>query len=81
MSRTRIQGASCSGTMVAGRHQPEMQEYSLAEAIGWGEEIRLWIGCSRQRHALAHLNGHHLHDIGVSPDDAAREAAKHFWQR
>jgi uncharacterized protein YjiS (DUF1127 family) len=36
---------------------------------------------SRERHALAELDDHLLADIGVAPDAAACETAKHFWQR
>jgi uncharacterized protein YjiS (DUF1127 family) len=45
--------------------------------------IGLWSARSRQRRALqdlATLNAHLLKDIGVTPDEAAREAAKWFWQ-
>jgi len=44
-------------------------------------EIGLWVALSRERHALAELNDHLLADIGITPDAAAREAAKPFWQR
>ena len=39
-----------------------------------------WISLSRQRRALAELDAHLLRDIGVTPYDAAREAAKPFWR-
>jgi len=45
--------------------------------------IKLWIERSRQRKALADvadLSGWLLRDIGVSDEDARREAAKWFWQ-
>jgi uncharacterized protein YjiS (DUF1127 family) len=45
--------------------------------------ISLWCARSRQRRALANLiepNSHLLYDIGVTPDQASREAAKWFWQ-
>jgi len=44
-------------------------------------EIGVWFGRSRERHALAELDHRLLADIGRSPDAAAREAAKPFWQR
>jgi uncharacterized protein YjiS (DUF1127 family) len=47
-------------------------------------EIRRWIARRRERRALgelAVLNGHLLRDIGVSVEDALREAEKPFWQR
>ena len=33
----------------------------------------------RQRRALANLPDHLLHDIGVTRDQAAREASRPFW--
>jgi uncharacterized protein YjiS (DUF1127 family) len=39
-----------------------------------------WIGRRRQRHDLAHLDHRLLIDIGVTPEEAAREAAKPFWR-
>ena len=45
--------------------------------------IRLWIARSRQRRHLGELaawDDHILKDIGVSRDDALREAAKPFWR-
>ena len=46
--------------------------------------LRLWIERSRQRRHLAELaawDDHLLKDIGVSRDEALREAAKPFWQK
>jgi uncharacterized protein YjiS (DUF1127 family) len=46
--------------------------------------IRLWIARSRERRHLAELAGwddYVLKDIGVSRQDALREAARPFWQR
>ncbi len=34
----------------------------------------------RDRTLLARLDSHLLRDIGIEPDEAAREAAKPFWQ-
>jgi uncharacterized protein YjiS (DUF1127 family) len=34
----------------------------------------------RDRAQLAKLDSHILRDIGIAPEDAAREAAKPFWQ-
>jgi len=42
-----------------------------------------WIARRRQRHALgdlAEFNRHLLKDIGLSHEEAQREAAKWFWQ-
>lgn len=35
---------------------------------------------ARQRRALAHLDRRLLRDIGVTPEQAEREAARPFWQ-
>ena len=46
--------------------------------------VAIWIERSRQRRAikeLARLNSRYLEDIGVSKDEALREASKPFWQR
>jgi uncharacterized protein YjiS (DUF1127 family) len=41
--------------------------------------VALWLARRRQRRDLAELDAHLLKDIGVSPGEAAREAAKPFW--
>jgi uncharacterized protein YjiS (DUF1127 family) len=52
---------------------------------GLASTIRQWVARSRQRRALreiAESNDHHLlKDIGVSQEEAFREADKPFWQR
>jgi uncharacterized protein YjiS (DUF1127 family) len=56
--------------------------FSLTQSLA--ATIRLWIARSRQRRHLAALvtwDDHLLKDIGVSRDDALREAAKPFWQK
>ncbi|MEM7239778.1 MAG: DUF1127 domain-containing protein [Pseudomonadota bacterium] len=40
---------------------------------------RLWRHRIRSRHDLAELEPHQLRDIGVTPEDARREASKPFW--
>jgi uncharacterized protein YjiS (DUF1127 family) len=55
---------------------------SPTAAAAW-HTLWTWIGRHRQRKALAELarlNGHLLRDIGISQEDALREAAKPFWQ-
>jgi uncharacterized protein YjiS (DUF1127 family) len=42
--------------------------------------VTLWQSRSRQRHALAQMDGRLLRDIGLTPDDAQRESQKPFWQ-
>jgi uncharacterized protein YjiS (DUF1127 family) len=47
---------------------------------GWPRVMGAWIERSRQRHALAELDGRLLEDIGVTRAQAAREIAKPFWR-
>jgi uncharacterized protein YjiS (DUF1127 family) len=44
----------------------------------WHALLR-WAARARQRRDLAELDAHLLKDIGVTPGQAAREAAKPFW--
>jgi len=39
----------------------------------------LWRALARERRALATLDPHMLRDMGISEGDAAREAARPFW--
>ena len=39
-----------------------------------------WQRRSNQRHALAELDQHRLHDIGLTAADVAHEVAKPFWR-
>ena len=52
---------------------------------GLASTIRRWAARSRQRRALREIaenNDHHLlKDIGVSQEEAFREADKPFWRR
>lgn len=41
--------------------------------------IQLWVERSRQRSILRQLDEHLLRDIGLSREEALREAAKPFW--
>jgi uncharacterized protein YjiS (DUF1127 family) len=52
-------------------------------AVDWLAALGVWAARSRQRMALADLvdDDHLLKDIGVSRQDALREAAKPFWKR
>jgi uncharacterized protein YjiS (DUF1127 family) len=40
-----------------------------------------WMDRARQRRILAELDSRRLFDIGVTPEAAAREAAKPFWRK
>jgi uncharacterized protein YjiS (DUF1127 family) len=56
---------------------------TASAAAAWGV-FRRWCGVvlarRRQRIELAALEDHLLKDIGVSRDEAAREAAKPWWR-
>jgi len=43
------------------------------------QTLRTWLWRSRERHALARLDNRLLADIGISKDEAMREAVKLFW--
>ena len=45
----------------------------------WGSAIRTWFERGRQRRALAELDDRLLRDIGVTFEQAKREAARPFW--
>ncbi len=42
--------------------------------------VLLWSQRSRTRNALTHLSDASLRDIGLTPEDAHREAGKWFWR-
>lgn len=56
----------------------EIRARQAAFAHLW-HTLALWFGRHRQRHDLAALDAHLLKDIGVTPGEAKREAAKPFW--
>jgi uncharacterized protein YjiS (DUF1127 family) len=45
------------------------------------ETMAVWIVRRRQRQALAELDDHLLDDVGLSREQAYREAARPFWKR
>jgi uncharacterized protein YjiS (DUF1127 family) len=70
-------------TPIVSRARPanESKTDGLAMRVVMHLEKRLsWVVRSRQRRALAELDKRFLDDIGVSPDEARREAAKPFWR-
>jgi uncharacterized protein YjiS (DUF1127 family) len=75
---------SCAQTAVGPcRHgvPPAGAEAHLRRAV-FGlllHSVSRWFARSRQRRDLAELDAHLLRDIGVTPGEAAREAAKPFW--
>ncbi|MCK5777354.1 MAG: DUF1127 domain-containing protein [Rhodospirillales bacterium] len=42
--------------------------------------LNVWEARLRQRQHLARLDARILDDMGMTPEDAARESAKPFWQ-
>jgi uncharacterized protein YjiS (DUF1127 family) len=44
------------------------------------QTLRMWLWRSRERHALGRLDNRLLADIGISRDQAMREAVKLFWR-
>jgi uncharacterized protein YjiS (DUF1127 family) len=59
------------------------QSVSSSSVGGWLRTLRFWINRSRQRKQLGELaefDSYRLKDIGVSREDALREAAKPFWR-
>ncbi|HHI75677.1 MAG TPA: DUF1127 domain-containing protein [Gammaproteobacteria bacterium] len=42
--------------------------------------LKLWYQRARQRRRLAQLDEHLLRDIGITPEQARREARKPFWR-
>lgn len=55
-----------------------------APAAGWIDSasnlLARWIDASRSRQTLDDLDEHMLRDIGITRDEALREARKFFWQ-
>jgi uncharacterized protein YjiS (DUF1127 family) len=44
------------------------------------DTLARWLDAARSRHALDDLDDHLLRDIGLTRDEARREASKFFWQ-
>ena len=70
----RKSGAS-SQTM--GAYIPEQQQGTRRASLSM---VSRWVERSRQRRALAELDGARLADVGLSRADVAQEVAKHFWE-
>ena len=73
--------ASADGTALSGTRQRRHTVLNLA--IRAAALIQGWSERRRQRESLnnlAELNPHLLNDIGLTRDDALREAAKPFWR-
>ena len=83
MSKQFTQGWAISSREIA-RGEALHYQSGLLTLISDGlHTLQFWIGRSRQRKQLgelADLNDHLLRDIGVSQEEALREAAKPFWR-
>lgn len=55
-----------------------------ASDVGWrtraSDVLARWLDTSRSRQTLDELDEHLLRDIGLTRDEARREARKFFWQ-
>ncbi|WP_146345363.1 DUF1127 domain-containing protein [Falsiphaeobacter marinintestinus] len=51
-----------------------------AVAIRFASVVTEWEHNRRTRHVLKHLDNHMLEDVGLTPAEARREAARPFWQ-
>jgi uncharacterized protein YjiS (DUF1127 family) len=83
MSNQLTQGAAILWREIAGT-ETLYHERGLPTRIGEALlTLRFWAGRSRQRRQLgelAELDNYLLRDIGVSREEALREAAKPFWR-
>jgi uncharacterized protein YjiS (DUF1127 family) len=78
-----LQGRMFDSRESAGGKTSRQQFISSTTAVGWFHILQFWIDRSRQRRRLAELaevDNYLLKDIGVSQDEAWREAAKPFWR-
>jgi uncharacterized protein YjiS (DUF1127 family) len=79
---SNYQGLTLPGEAV-GKRSFRQQSASSSSVGEWLRTLGFWIDRSRQRGQLgelAELNSYLLKDIGVSREEAMREAAKPFWQ-
>jgi uncharacterized protein YjiS (DUF1127 family) len=83
MSRITVHGWALFAPEIAKEEGYHPQSVSLAWLDQSLRTPLLWIARSRQRRRLgelADLNDYLLRDIGVSREEALREAAKPFWR-
>ena len=83
MSKQFTQGWAIPSREIA-RGEALYDQSGLLTLIGsWLHTLQIWMERSHQRKALgelAELNDYLLKDIGVSREEALREAAKPFWR-
>ena len=69
-----------------GTHEIERSDADLRRVFAslsgrWAYMFRIWRDRVRQREALKRLDDRLLDDVGLSREQARREAAKPFWKR
>ena len=83
MSKQYTQGWAIPSREIA-RGEARHYQSGLLTLIGDGlHALQFWMGRSRQRRQLgelAELNEYLLRDIGISREEAMREATKPFWR-
>ncbi len=63
------------------RHQARFMHIDWRAAFAsTAATLKLWYQRARQRRRLAQLDEHLLRDIGITPEQARREARKPFWR-
>ena len=83
MSSTIVQALARTFSQLAGGHASQQGD-APSPAVNWVDTTCMWVERSRQCRALGgpgEINDELLKDIGVSRDEALREAAKRFWQQ
>ena len=84
MSKSLVQGPARTLAHISGGCARFQQESSASPVASWVDTLRAWSARDRERRALrelTELGDHFLNDVGISREEALREAAKPFWQR
>ena len=85
MSKPLVQGSIRTLAHFPGGYASFQQNSSPSPAVSWMDKVRAWSARGHERRALRELteqlDDHLLKDIGISREQALREAAKPFWQR
>ena len=71
--------ATCTATPKTPRSLARPLARSLARSLAPAKTIGRYLSLARQRRALAGLEPHRLEDIGITRQDALREAARPVW--
>jgi uncharacterized protein YjiS (DUF1127 family) len=84
MSKSLVQGSARTLAHLSGGYAHFQQESSPSAAATWIDTLCAWSARCHERRALrelTELGDHFLNDVGISREEALREAAKPFWQR